>query len=160
MKPIFTDTVTIGAEKYTLVDFEKPAKGSYIQLETFCKDKSFSRVVHIAQTDPAKPQFKLGRGHDSDLKIGDISVSRVHALINLTPSGYMLQDNASKFGTLLLLPPGMQEISMANGLFIQVSRTTLGLTVKPKEVAGGKLSGAVNPVPELGRGSSAGSPSL
>ena len=127
------DSVSVNEKKYNLIELEKPEKGSFIQLETFCKDKNFSRVVHIALTEPAKPGFKLGRGHDSDLKIGDISVSRVHAQIMMTPKGYVLQDNTSKFGTLFLLPPGRHEID-PNGLSLQVSRTTLALTVKRNEL--------------------------
>ncbi len=129
------DSVSVDGTHYDLVDFEKPVKGSYIQLETFCKDKNFARVVHIAQTEPAHPGFKMGRGHDSELKISDISVSRVHAQIIMTEKGYKLEDNGSKFGTLILLAPGVHEIDPSNGLSLQVSRTTLALTVKPNEAA-------------------------
>jgi hypothetical protein len=46
-------------------------------------------------------QVKLGRGHDSDVRIPDISVSRFHALIKKTETGrFILEDNNSKFGTL------------------------------------------------------------
>lgn len=109
--------------------------GSYIQLETFCKDKNFSRVIHMAQTDASKPLFRLGRGHDSELKISDISVSRVHAQIIMTEKGYKLEDNGSKFGTLILLAPGRHEVDPSNGLSLQVSRTTLALAVRPNEAA-------------------------
>ncbi len=128
--------MSVAAAKYNLVELEKPAKGSFIQLETFCKDKNFSRVVHIVQTDTAKPAIKLGRGHDSDLKINDISVSRLHAQIIMTEKGYKLEDNGSKFGTLILLAPGVHEIDPTNGLSLQVNRTTLALTVKQNEIAG------------------------
>ena len=38
-----------------------------------------------------------------DVRITDISVSRLHALIKRTDKGYFyLQDNKSKFGTLAL----------------------------------------------------------
>ena len=53
----------------------------------------------------------------------------------MSPKGYLLQDNASKFGTLLLLSSGQHEINPSNGLCIQASRTTLSLTIKPIEVA-------------------------
>jgi len=46
--------------------------------------------------------MKLGRGHDSEVRINDISVSRCHASISLTDQGYVLEDNKSKFGTLVL----------------------------------------------------------
>jgi hypothetical protein len=47
--------------------------------------------------------FKLGRGHESDLRINDISVSRCHAKIKLENGKFMLEDNQSKFGTLVLV---------------------------------------------------------
>jgi len=153
------DAVTIGNEKYNLVEFEKPKSGNFLQLETFCKDKTFARVVHIVQFDSVKPQLKLGRGHDVDLKIGDISVSRIHAMITLTPKGFVLQDNASKFGTLILLPPEPQKIP-SSGLFIQVNRTTLGLTLKPNENSASKGFGTCANIMDLTQNTSIGSPSL
>jgi len=50
-----------------------------------------------------KETLKVGRGHDNDLRIADISVSRTHALIRRDPkTGYItLEDNSSKFGTLV-----------------------------------------------------------
>jgi pSer/pThr/pTyr-binding forkhead associated (FHA) protein len=49
--------------------------------------------------------LKIGRGHDNDLRIADISVSRIHAYLKLdAKSGELiLEDNSSKFGTLVLL---------------------------------------------------------
>ena len=47
--------------------------------------------------------FKLGRGHDSDLRYNDISMSRVHAKISFENGKWFLQDNDSKFGTLVLV---------------------------------------------------------
>jgi predicted component of type VI protein secretion system len=116
------------------METEKPEKGSFLQLETFCKDKNFARVVHVLLPDPSKLAFKLGRGHEADVKISDISVSRVHAQISMTPKGFILEDNSSKFGTLLLLPSIPQEIDITNGLSIQVSRTILTFAVKQNDV--------------------------
>ena len=44
----------------------------------------------------------MGRGHDSEVRVNDISVSRTHAIINYKPQGIFIQDNRSKFGTLVL----------------------------------------------------------
>ena len=47
---------------------------------------------------------KVGRGHDSEVRITDISVSRCHALIKRSAKGeYYLEDNISKFGTLVMI---------------------------------------------------------
>lgn len=115
------------------MEIERPEKGSFLQLETFCKDKNFARVVHVLLPDPSKLSFKIGRGHEADVKISDISVSRVHAQISMTPKGFLLEDNSSKFGTLLLLPSVPQEIDATNGLAIQISRTILAFSVKQND---------------------------
>lgn len=140
------DTVLVGSKRYNLIDIESPGEGDFIQLETITENKAYSRVIYNVQMNEEKPQIKLGRGHDSDLRIEDISVSRVHALIKKTSKGYLLQDNGSKFGTLYLLPPGPQEILATEGLFIQFGRTTLGLTVKEAESEVKKSATAICPI--------------
>lgn len=48
----------------------------------------------------------LGRGFDVDdvdIRINDISISRYHAFIKLKDDGIYIEDNMSKFGTLVLL---------------------------------------------------------
>jgi len=47
-------------------------------------------------------QFKIGRGHDNDIRISDISVSR-YASIKKEKDNFILYDNNSKFGTLACL---------------------------------------------------------
>jgi pSer/pThr/pTyr-binding forkhead associated (FHA) protein len=45
----------------------------------------------------------MGRGHESMIRVNDISVSRLHAVLLQTPEGIFLSDNNSKFGTLVLM---------------------------------------------------------
>jgi pSer/pThr/pTyr-binding forkhead associated (FHA) protein len=46
--------------------------------------------------------IKVGRGHDAHVRITDISVSRCHAYFKKTTKGdFVLEDNSSKFGTLV-----------------------------------------------------------
>lgn len=47
----------------------------------------------------------MGRGHESELRVSDISVSRCHAILKYDAErtkNYYLEDNLSKFGTLVL----------------------------------------------------------
>lgn len=44
-----------------------------------------------------------GRGHESDLRIADVSISRLHAVIRYQDGAFCLQDHNSKFGTLVAL---------------------------------------------------------
>ena len=88
-------------KKYNLVKYEKPT-GDYMVLESLAQEKNTSRIIHIIKPTVNKNEFKLGRGHESDLRINDISVSRCHAKIKLVKGKFMLEDNTSKFGTLVL----------------------------------------------------------
>ena len=59
--------------------------------------------MHIVKPTVGKEMFKMGRGHESDLRINDISVSRLHAMIKYKEGRFLLEDNVSKFGTLVLV---------------------------------------------------------
>ena len=60
-------------------------------------------------------EFKIGRGHESDLRVSDISVSRCHAIIKYDAKNsqrFYLEDNLSKFGTLVLANNGLVELDL------------------------------------------------
>lgn len=48
-----------------------------------------------------KNSIIIGRGHDCDIKIQDISVSRHHAVISFKNNKFYIEDHKSKFGTLI-----------------------------------------------------------
>jgi pSer/pThr/pTyr-binding forkhead associated (FHA) protein len=58
-------------------------------------------MVHVI-LPTSKTEFKMGRGSEADLKVADISVSRVHCVLKINEHGFYLEDSSSKFGTLLL----------------------------------------------------------
>jgi pSer/pThr/pTyr-binding forkhead associated (FHA) protein len=65
-------------------------------------------MVHLISPSHNMRSFRLGRGHDSDLRINDISVSRCHAVIKFKNDGFYLSDNMSKFGTLILIRKNLE----------------------------------------------------
>jgi hypothetical protein len=69
-----------GYKTYNLVDYTRPS-GDYLVLESLNQEKNTSRIIHIIIPGENKNSFKFGRGHESDLRINDISVSRCHAII-------------------------------------------------------------------------------
>ena len=90
--------------EYHIVDMKEiPKETPYMILESLDHDKNSSRIIHTIMLGGEKHNFKMGRGHDSDLRVNDISVSRCHAIIKYIDSKYYLEDNLSKFGTLVLL---------------------------------------------------------
>ncbi len=72
-------------------------------LESLPLEKNSSRTIHILGFSEEKSTFNMGRGHESEVRVNDISVSRCHAIIKYKPDGIYIEDNKSKFGTLVLL---------------------------------------------------------
>jgi len=70
-------------------------------MESLPLERNSSRTVHLLSFN-GQTKFKMGRGHDSEVRVNDISVSRCHAIITYKPTGIFIADNRSKFGTLVL----------------------------------------------------------
>jgi pSer/pThr/pTyr-binding forkhead associated (FHA) protein len=52
-----------------------------------------SKVIHVINLIGTE-EIRLGRGHDADVRVTDISVSRLHAVIKKTAKGYFyIEDN-------------------------------------------------------------------
>eukprot|EP00330_Aristerostoma_sp_ATCC50986_P009834 CAMPEP_0114594786 /NCGR_PEP_ID=MMETSP0125-20121206/16503_1 /TAXON_ID=485358 ORGANISM="Aristerostoma sp., Strain ATCC 50986" /NCGR_SAMPLE_ID=MMETSP0125 /ASSEMBLY_ACC=CAM_ASM_000245 /LENGTH=156 /DNA_ID=CAMNT_0001795559 /DNA_START=937 /DNA_END=1407 /DNA_ORIENTATION=+ len=98
-------------------------------MEILSKDKNIIRGVHIIKME-SKNQIRLGRGHDSDIRITDISVSRCHALIKLEKNNFYIDDNDSKFGTLVHVKKPISVANEFNNISFQIGRSVVHLTVK------------------------------
>ncbi len=73
---------------FRLTDIKpKDYDDSYIILESQPLDKNTSRTIHIlSHKNPRAPfTFNIGRGHESEVRVNDISVSRCHAMIKFMP---------------------------------------------------------------------------
>ena len=70
-----------------------------------------------------------GRAIDSDLRIDDISVSRVHSFLSIIDGQFFLEDNDSKFGTLIQLQRPIY-INPDEEAELQVGRTVLNISMK------------------------------
>ena len=77
-------------------------------------------------------KLKLGRGHECDILLSDISVSRVHCFLLAESSNKNLYiiDNDSKFGTLVLIQAPYIKIEELLPLHIQIGRTYIRCLVK------------------------------
>ena len=72
-------------------------------LESLPLERNTSRTIHILGFNAEKQSFNMGRGHESEVRVNDISVSRCHAVVKYQADGIYIEDNKSKFGTLVLL---------------------------------------------------------
>ena len=88
-----------------------------------------SRGVFVISLS-GKKFLKLGRGHESDVRIADVSISRWHATVSFPDNGqFILEDNESKFGTLVsmrrprVVDPSCSTDSSRSRLSVQAGRT-------------------------------------
>jgi pSer/pThr/pTyr-binding forkhead associated (FHA) protein len=119
----------LGEQKvmHQILEFDLPAydageEPQYIILESISSNTS--KVVHIVSMADVDA-ITLGRGHDAEVRVTDISVSRCHAFIKKSPLGFFyIVDNKSKFGTLLLVRQPLLINSTCNNQF-QIGKTLI-----------------------------------
>lgn len=111
----------------SLINISFPTK-SFIVLEEYSPENFQVNGLHIISLDENEAGI-LGRGHESDIKIPDISVSRRHCQIKLLGSDFYLEDSKSKFGTLGKLNT---QVLLRNNteLTVQINRTVLNFKYK------------------------------
>ncbi|MCQ2816254.1 MAG: FHA domain-containing RING-CH finger protein [archaeon] len=109
---------------FNLIDYEEPEGQNYIILQSLnsIKENSYPLSVHVLMFLENEGYFILGRGHESDVRISDISVSRQHAKIFMKDNKFYMEDLKSKFGTLAL---AKEEVEIEEGNLYQIGRTIL-----------------------------------
>lgn len=115
-----------------LIDFIKPENKNYMILESLnqMKDNNNYKSIHVVTLEPGN-KIVMGRGHDADMRINDISVSRLHGTICLEPDSnkILLKDLGSKFGTLALI---QNDFVITNKkVCLQIGRSYLECKVGP-----------------------------
>ena len=116
--------------QYSLVSYFKPEK-NYLILESI--SSTSAKSVYVVDLESRNDVFRIGRGHDSDIRVSDISVSRFHALIVKTEENELIiKDNNSKFGTLICLQQPLL-LSEFDRIHLQVGRTLFEVQTKEKK---------------------------
>ena len=124
-KADFPTSIQVSGTLRELVEVHKP-ETPYIVLEESKRDSGGG--LHVISMEEGNC-FKMGRGHECDIRVTDISVSRVHATIKLSDGEFYLEDKNSKFGTLVQIKQPLQ-LSVGLPISVQVTRTVITLKVK------------------------------
>ena len=113
-----------GIEKpFELIDLQKPTQCDYIILESLNQMKENCNIKSIHVIQLTGDELTIGRGHESDVRINDISVSRKHAVLkyNIEDGTLLLRDLKSKFGTLILIKKPL--LIKEKKIHLQIGRT-------------------------------------
>ena len=130
-KTKFPDLIKHNDKIHHLLDFSKDFE-SYLTLESLTLDKYKNKFIYTISLMESNKKLKLGRGHECDILLSDISVSRVHCFLLAESSNKNLYiiDNDSKFGTLVLIQAPYIKIEELLPLHIQIGRTYIRCLVK------------------------------
>lgn len=128
-----TTLATLPDTRTPFVVFENLGGASNIPAWNSDSSNTFPAGLHVVQFDQALTCIKIGRGHECQMRISDVSISRLHALLRIGEDGHIyLEDQQSKFGTLVddnIVASGGFEISNGDSLSLQSGRTLISLSV-------------------------------
>lgn len=137
-KSIIPEIVEYRGKFISVLDF-KDIDPPYIILQTVyqygCQNRNLSDFnVIFVMSFKLKDYLIIGRANNSDIRLSDVSVSRSHSKITFYDGNFYINDEVSKFGTLLLIQNDIlflpfKDISIQTGkclLNFRLMRTFLG----------------------------------
>jgi hypothetical protein len=127
----FLYKIYLDNKKHYTVEIPRPPK-PYLVMEVLHKDKNKKKIYSLVSFADKK-KLNLGRKHDTDVRISeDISVSRHHSSIRFDEKEkeFLIEDVASKFGTLILVKKRLVVRDTSSGLAIQVGPNVFQFKVK------------------------------
>ncbi|CAD8060641.1 unnamed protein product [Paramecium primaurelia] len=131
-------TYTYQGQIFCIMQIQKPV-APYMIWKITSDDKSKEGIIQVMELVD-KSEIKIGRVPDCDIKLKDISVSRSHAIIKVIKQEdnkykLILQDNNSKFGTLLYAQSDKllrYELQYQQKVLYQIGRVLLYVQLKEK----------------------------
>ena len=127
-KTKFPDFIKYQNKLYPLLDFTNEFK-SYLTLESLTLDKNRNKFIYVVSLEKNK-KIKAGRGRECEVVLSDISVSRVHSVMVVENKNVYIEDNNSKFGTLIFVQSPKLKLSPELPLYLQIGRTSFEIKVK------------------------------
>ena len=142
-KAILPDIVQNGEKFYEIWNFFELKFKNYIIFETLVPDNGLGfssntqyKTVYIVNFS-TKNTLKIGRSHEADLRIKDVSVSRLHAnleLIQKEKNEIVIYDNNSKFGTIVLIQSDSLPIYQEPPLTVQFGKNLVTFYIKTQNI--------------------------
>jgi hypothetical protein len=133
-KALLPKTIELGPlSSLEMITFDKPNK-PYLVLESVTekherREELKERNLHLICPDEKVP-VRLGRGHQCEIRITDISVSRTHSEIRLEGGRFFVKDLKSKFGTLVKF---REQLPLEDRLRLQYGRTCFDFLLSNEE---------------------------
>jgi len=102
-KQAYPSDVCVGGVSTPLVEVPQPA-GPFMVLEQLTRSKRASGSAGVVVASLERDGvLTFGRAHGTGFRVDDISISRLHAKISFREGRFVLEDNNSRFGTLVYM---------------------------------------------------------
>ena len=130
-KTTFPDFIRHKGKLYEILDFYNDFN-SFLIFECITQDKSQSKYIYVVNLDIPNNRINIGRGHNSNVLLNDISVSRLHCFLNINKGTkkIIISDNNSKFGTLILVQTKDIKLSPELMIYLQIGSSYLKIQSK------------------------------
>ena len=130
-KTIFPDSIKHKGKIYDIFDFYNDFNNCLI-IESLTLDKNKNKYLYVINLEAPNNRINIGRGHGSQVILNEISVSRIHSILNINKSSkkVFISDNNSKFGTLILVQTNNINMKIGLKLHLQIGRTYLEFLIK------------------------------
>ena len=122
------DFVSHHGKLISLLDFSDEFK-NYLILESLTLDKENNKFLYIISLNKSR-EIRVGRGQFCDILLSDVSVSRIHCILVVEGKNIYIQDNDSKFGTLILIQTPTIKLLEDLPFNVQVGRSYFHFLIK------------------------------
>ena len=130
-KEKFPDYIKYKNRTYN-ISFYEPKYKEYIVVESMRADKHKAKFIHLISFDN-KDSVHIGRANECELSIAELSVSRFHCILHKRDGEIYLEDNTSKFGTLVLVQNNNMIINNNMPLNLQINKIFVKLKIPRNE---------------------------
>ena len=127
-KAKFPDYIKI-KDKLFNISFYKPKFQEFIVFESMKADKNKNKYIYIISLDN-RSCINIGRSSECELSIPELSISRFHAIIHKNKGELFIEDNKSKFGTLILVQNNNIKMNDFLALKLQIKNTYIKIKMK------------------------------
>ena len=127
-KTKFPDYIKFKSKFFPLINFTKEYK-SYLTLESLTLDKHRNKFIYVVSLDKSG-KIALGKNYNCQIVLSDRSIENVHCFMVVSNKQVYLEDNDSKFGTLVLVQTRRIKLYQDIPLYLQIGRSFLEILVK------------------------------
>ena len=127
-KLTITDYIKYKNKFFPLISFANEYN-SYLTLESLTLDKYHNKFIYVVSLENNK-KISIGKNQNCQIILSDRSIENIHCFMIVSNKTVYLEDNDSKFGTLVLVQTNKIKLYQDIPLYLQIGRSFLEILIK------------------------------